>query len=115
MANTLFNNMQGAAAQSQTMNINQQIANMIGGLRNMGIDPRQIQSMMKNGMNPQAIFGLMSKRYPKAAGQFQQIQQLMQGGQSPKDVAMGLMQAKGIDPNSINPQEIMNLVNGKNN
>lgn len=93
-------------------NINQQIASMFGGLRQMGIDPRQIQSMMKNGMNPQALFGMMSQKYPQAAPQFQQIQQLMQGGQTPKDVAMSMMRQRGIDPSQVNPQEIMNLVNG---
>lgn len=114
MANPLFSNGGGVPTPTPAPNMNQQIANMIGGLKQIGIDPRQIQSMMKKGMNPQAIFGLMSSRYPQAAPQLQQIQQMMQGGQSPKEVAMGMMKAKGIDPNSINLQEIINLVNGGN-
>lgn len=117
MANPLFNGKQGAGTptpQAPTMNVNQQIANMLGGLKQMGVDPRQIQSMLKGGMNPQTVFGIMSKKYPKMTPQFQQIQQLMQSGGSPKEMAMGLMKAKGIDPSGINPQEIMSLLNGNN-
>ncbi len=62
----------------------QQIANVINQAKGM--------------QNPQAFIQQLSAKNPQAA---QQIQQLMQSGKNPKDIAMSIMRQRGINPAQI--------------
>ena len=53
--------------------------------------------------NPQAMFQQLSQRNPQAA---QQVQQMMQSGQNPKDIATAQLRQMGIDP-----EQLMRMMN----
>ena len=61
---------------------------------------RQLAGMlkrMKGINNPQALMQMFGGN----AQQMQQIQALMKSGQNPQQLAMSLMQERGIDPNEL--------------
>lgn len=59
----------------------------------------------KNAGNPQMIIEQITKSNPQAA---QMMSQIRQSGQSPKDIALNILQQRGIDP-----REIMRMIGGR--
>ena len=53
--------------------------------------------------NPQQIMQMLGQKNPQA---MQQVQQLMQSGKSPKDLATSMLRERGI-----NPEELMKMIN----
>lgn len=58
---------------------------------------KYMQGLLVEAQNkgPQQIIQMLSKQYPQAA---QQAQQMMSGGASMQEVAMHVLQQRGIDP-----------------
>ena len=87
MANFLNNRGAGKAPQptqpSPAQNNTQQLANMIKSMRGIN-SPQGLMQML--GGNPQ---------------QMQEMQALMSSGRNPQQLAMSLMQQRGIDPNEL--------------
>ena len=71
------------AQPSPAQNNTQQLANMIKSMRGIN-SPQGLMQML--GGNPQ---------------QMQEMQALMSSGQNPQQLAMNLMQQRGIDPNEL--------------
>lgn len=74
---------------------------LFSGMGNMGGGNPLMQNIMnminmaRNGGNPQEMLNKIAQQNPQAA---QQIQSMIQGGQNPMDLAMGMLKQRGIDP-----------------
>lgn len=55
-------------------------------------------NMARNGGNPQEMLNKMAQQNPQAA---QQIQSMLQSGQNPMNLAMGMLRQRGIDPEQL--------------
>lgn len=85
----------------------------VGGMPPMGGAPIANNGAMQNianmvrsfkGMNnPQQIMQMLGQRNPQA---MQQVQQLMQSGKNPKDLASSMLKQRGIDPD-----QLMRMIN----
>lgn len=64
----------------------------------------QMVQMARGGGNPQMFINQLVQKNPQAA---QQINELLKNGQSPQDVAFGIMKQRGIDPKAM-----MNMLGG---
>lgn len=84
MANPLFNGMGGGN------NFMQNVMQMVQSARGAG--------------NPQMFINQLAQRNPQVATQ---INELMKNGQSPQNIAMNIMQQRGMDP-----KEMMNMLGG---
>lgn len=77
-----------------------------GGVPTNNAAMQNIANMVRSfkGMNnPQQIMQMLGQRNPQA---MQQVQQLMQSGKSPKDLASSMLKQRGIDP-----EQLMNMIN----
>lgn len=85
----------------------------IGSMPPMGGAPMSNNGAMQNianmvrsfkGMNnPQQIMQMLGQKNPQA---MQQVQQLMQSGKNPRDLAQSMLRQRGIDPD-----QLMNMIN----
>lgn len=75
-----------------------------GGGNNFMQNVMNMVQTARGGGNPQVFINQLAQKNPQAAAQ---INELLKDGQSPQQVAMGIMQQRGM-----NPQQMMNMLGG---